>query len=106
MFTVGQKIVCVNDDFSNLKDSVSKKYVKLPRKGEQYTIREITAWGILLEEIKNEEFMFLKHNNMITEPSFSPSRFVPLLGGFRKLSLVKWLRLLRQAPIDGRSLTH
>jgi hypothetical protein len=85
MFSVGQKIVCINDDFSNLKDEVSLKYVILPKKGETYTIREITSLGLTLEEIVNKKFNFLAHNNLVTEPKFSSRRFVPLQHDFKKI---------------------
>lgn len=85
----GQKVVCINDDFSNLKDSDSLKNIELPKKDELYTIRDVTQLGITLEEIVNKEFILLAHNNLRSEPRFAPSRFAPLKNDFVKIKFSK-----------------
>lgn len=83
MFDIGQKIVCVNDNFINavIKNTF---YVNLPEKGKTYTVRDIipahnynggisaNTCAVLLEEIVNPT------NAHDIENGFSPTRFVPL----------------------------
>lgn len=89
MFTIGQKVVCVNGDFSNLQ---TDNPIRFPKKDRTYTIRafsNIGGPGILLEEIINDDYCFVKHNYIIAEPSFSISRFVPLQADFVKITFEK-----------------
>lgn len=83
MFDVGQKIVCVNDNFINAIIE-NAFYVNLPEKDKTYTVRDIipahsynggtkaNTCAVLLEEIVNPS------NGYDVENGFSPMRFVPL----------------------------
>lgn len=90
MFTKGQKVVCINDDFPAL---ARKMYSQLPRKDVVYTVRAVflgrgnlTAAGsgkqdgeigILLEELSNPRDPALK-NGLDGELGFNSERFAPL----------------------------
>ena len=90
MFNVGDKVLCINDDFSNILEELLResKGLKLnfPVKDKEYTVREIfdndgLVYSILLEEIYN--------------PSFQ----IPVLNIRRELSFVSW-RFVKQAEIQ------
>lgn len=74
---VGDLVICINDDFSNIIDYDFTVFDQLPRKGQKYTVRRIENWGVkvrvLLEEIKNPVIKsgFLKG----VEPGFCSTRF-------------------------------
>lgn len=70
---VGDKVVCINDDFS-MHPNISKIYKSLPRKNVTYTVRSINIREkrILLEEIKNE---ITKIRGILLEPGFNLNRF-------------------------------
>jgi hypothetical protein len=81
----GQKVVCVNDSFSEF---VRQLYKQLPVKGEVYTIREMflgrekivkggesATVGLLLEELHNPSDPFHQGKQ---ELGFSSERFAPL----------------------------
>ena len=74
---VGDKVVCINDDFTNIIDFDFTVYDQLPRKGQEYIVRRRESWDggvrILLEEIKNaplKEGLFKG-----VEPGFDSKRF-------------------------------
>jgi hypothetical protein len=81
----GQKVVCINDTFSEFVKAV---YKQLPVKGRAYTIREVflgrekivkggdsATVGILLEELLNPPDPFHVGKQ---ELGFSSERFAPL----------------------------
>lgn len=81
----GQKVVCVNDTFSEFVKAV---YKQLPDKGKTYTIREVflgrekiikggdsATVGLLLEELVNPPDPFHVGKQ---ELGFSSERFAPL----------------------------
>jgi hypothetical protein len=78
-FRKGQKVVCVNDRYSNM--STMKKFNQWIVRDEIYTVRqhrpEGAEGGVLLEEIVNPP-MYVKVFGGSLEPAFHPSRFVPL----------------------------
>jgi hypothetical protein len=75
MLQVNEQVICINDDFSNLKDPGD---FYLPKFGHTYTVRQVTELGITLKEIINKKFIFIKHGNLLTEPKFNHARFLPL----------------------------
>tara|TARA_B100000767_G_C19318578_1_gene350614 strand:- start:116 stop:400 length:285 start_codon:yes stop_codon:yes gene_type:complete len=74
---VGDKVRCVNDDFSQHIDVFIKAFDQLPQRGVEYTIRRIERWDgkvrILLEEIKNQPFKDGPLKG--AEPGFDSKRF-------------------------------
>ncbi len=79
MFSIGQKIVCIDDKKHHaLKYEMFKQWVTV---NTTYTVRGIrppnAGGGILLEEINNPPCYFSDYGGNI-EPAFNPSRFVPL----------------------------
>jgi hypothetical protein len=81
----GQKVVCINDDFSEFVRAV---YAQLPVKGRTYTIREVflgrerivkggdsATVGLLLHELVNPPDPFHAGGE---ELGFSSERFAPL----------------------------
>jgi hypothetical protein len=81
----GQKVVCINDSFSQF---VQALYKELPVKNRTYTIREVflgrekivksndhATVGLLLEELRNPEDPFHAGKQ---ELGFSSERFAPL----------------------------
>ncbi len=90
MFVKGQKVVCVNDDFSGL---VRKIYAQLPARDSVYTVRAVFLGrgnagaagsgqqdgeiGVLLEELRNPRDPALK-NGLDGELGFNSERFAPL----------------------------
>lgn len=75
MFQVGQKVICINDNFDNIKN---RHGCLLPKFGHTYTIRAMMEDGLLLREIINPEFYFIKLK-ITSEPHFHQSRFVPAI---------------------------
>lgn len=77
MFKVGDKVICINDDFTDMVDVMIKCFDELPRKGQEYTIRRIERWDgrtrVLLEEISNSPFKEGALKGL--EPGFCASRF-------------------------------
>lgn len=78
-FSVGQRIMCVDDRFRNTK--TMQHFTQWVKRDKTYTVREIrpagAEGGILLEEIKNPPCYF-PHFGGNLEPAFHPKRFVPL----------------------------
>lgn len=81
----GQKVVCINDTFSEFIRAI---YLQLPKKGDTYTIREVflgrekivkggdsATVGLLLEELHNPPDPFHAGQQ---ELGFSSERFAPL----------------------------
>jgi hypothetical protein len=96
---VNCKVVCINDDFSNLP-ALYKIIFKFPVANQIYTIRGIDSNGnLFLNEVVNEvyEFPF----GAVAEPSFLKWRFNPL--SQEKIKSVKKKKKLE--PIDKYSLT-
>ena len=79
-FKPGQKVVCVNADFS-MYPMIYEHYKALPKKNQTYTVREVRPMGaeggILLEELKND-LVFFPHFGGKLEAAFNPNRFKPL----------------------------
>ena len=89
MFDIGQKVACINDDFS---PTIRHIYKQLPRKDEIYTVREVrigraqeTSVGgandvsflVLLEELRNPNDPYM-HESAGEEMGFRSDRFAPL----------------------------
>ena len=90
MFDKGQKVACIDDDFS---PTVRHIYRQLPRKDEIYTIREVrigraqvtsaaggandVSFLVLLEEIHNPDDPYM-HESAGEEMGFRSDRFAPL----------------------------
>jgi len=90
MFDKGQKVACINDDFSA---TVRHIYKELPRKDEIYTVREVSigrsqvtsgaggandiSYLVLLEELHNPDDPYM-HESAGQEMGFRSDRFAPL----------------------------
>lgn len=90
MFEVGQKVACINDDFS---PTIRHLYRQLPVKDEIYTVRYVCigrsqvtsevgsenaiSYRILLEELHNPDDPYM-HENAAEELGFRSDRFAPL----------------------------
>ena len=90
MFDKGQKVACINDDFSA---TVRHIYKQLPRKDEIYTVREVSigrssvtsaaggandiSYLVLLEELRNPDDPYM-HEGAGQEMGFRSDRFAPL----------------------------
>jgi hypothetical protein len=90
MFDIGQKVACINDDFS---PTVRHLYKQLPRKDEIYTVREVSigrskvtssaggeneiSYLVLLEELRNPNDPYM-HESAGQEMGFRSDRFAPL----------------------------
>ena len=90
MFSKGQRVVCVDDEFPA---SARRLFTQLPRKGSVYTVRAVYVGrgrlrpvlgstdegeiGILLEELKNPRDPTLKQG-LDGELGFKSDRFAPL----------------------------
>lgn len=74
-FKKGDRVLCINDDFSNVSPREYKQ-CKFPVQGEEYTVREVFPGSIFLVEIVNPPLEGRGH-----EPSFYNFRFikVPLM---------------------------
>jgi len=77
MFKIGDRVVCINDDFTDMVDVMIRFFDELPRKGKEYTIRRIERFDnrtrVILEEIKNPPMKDGVWKG--AEPSFCGSRF-------------------------------
>lgn len=90
MFSKGQKVVCINDEFPPLAREI---YAQLPRKDSVYTVRAVFIGrgnltqagsgkqdgeiGLLLEELVNPRDPALK-SGLNGELGFNSERFAPL----------------------------
>lgn len=87
MFTTGQKVVCIDDEFTEF---IKVRYSALPTKNSIYTVRDVVLGcnyqgeagevAIYLEELINPA------NQAGTERGFNAERFAPLIhdvGGIR-----------------------
>ncbi len=90
MFDKGQKVACINDDFSA---TVRHIYKQLPRKDEIYTVREVSigrsavtsaaggandvSYLVLLEELRNPDDPYMPEGAG-QEMGFRSDRFAPL----------------------------
>jgi len=86
MFEVGEKVVCVNDDFSA---TVRHIYRQLPRKDEIYTVRDVrigrtqvtggdVSYLVLLRELHNPDDPYMR-DGAGEEMGFRSDRFAPLI---------------------------
>lgn len=76
MFTTGQKVVCIDDEFTEF---IKVRYSALPTKNSIYTVRDVEV-AIYLEELINPA------NQAGTERGFNAERFAPLthdIGGIK-----------------------
>ena len=81
MYSVGQRVVCIDAEFS---DFIKSLYVELPVKDTVYTIRDVMPGigadnktyevAVLLVELKNN----LNNHPVPTENAFNVERFAPL----------------------------
>jgi hypothetical protein len=90
MFDKGQKIACINDDFSA---TVRRLYRQLPRKDGIYTVRDVrigrlnvtsaagggnaVSFLVLLEELRNPDDPYMR-DGAGEEMGFRSDRFAPL----------------------------
>ncbi|HEY5704190.1 MAG TPA: hypothetical protein VIS96_01295 [Terrimicrobiaceae bacterium] len=90
MFDKGQKLACVNDDFSA---TVRRLYRQLPRKDQIYTVRDVRigrlnvtsaaggenpiSYLVLLEELRNPDDPYMRDGTG-EEMGFRSDRFAPL----------------------------
>lgn len=80
MFTVGDKVICIDDSISlEIRERVLKDYDNWVLKGKTYTIRDVLfnddiVTGILLEEVHNFPIP-IKLIRKIQEPAFATWRF-------------------------------
>ncbi|MEX1118653.1 MAG: hypothetical protein WEB60_07650 [Terrimicrobiaceae bacterium] len=88
MFDAGQKVACINDDFSA---TIRHIYKQLPVKDEIYTVRDVrigraqvTSGGsgdvsflVLLQELKNPDDPYMA-DGAAEEMGFRSDRFAPL----------------------------
>lgn len=87
-YSVGSKVVCVDDLFDITLPNFQDIFHQLPKNEVTYKVRENDGSGaIKLEEIVNPEFPFdLGAGVMWTEPAFAQVRFAPLLEDRDELS--------------------
>jgi hypothetical protein len=90
MFEKGQKLACINDDFSA---TIRRLYRQLPRKDEIYTVRDVRigrlnvtsgaggdntiSYLVLLEELHNPDDPYMREGAG-EEMGFRSDRFAPL----------------------------
>jgi hypothetical protein len=90
MFDKGQKIACINDDFSA---TVRRLYRQLPRKDGIYTVRDVrigrlkvtsaaggenaVSYLVLLDELRNPDDPYMR-DGAGEEMGFRSDRFAPL----------------------------
>jgi len=90
MFEKGQKVACINGDFSA---TIRRIYQELPVKDEIYTVRAVRigrakvtseagggndiSYLVLLEELHNPDDPYM-HENASEEMGFRSDRFAPL----------------------------
>ena len=76
-FSVGQKIACIDDRYSN--EATMQHFKQWIERDKTYTVRQVrphgAEGGILLEEIKNPPCYFPQFGGNL-EPAFNPRRFV------------------------------
>ena len=79
MFKIGQKVVCIDDDFNASRngDSIMGLFNNYPVKDKTYTVRgyDKLGTGIYVEEIVNFPGLYM---GTFGEKSFKPDKFVPL----------------------------
>lgn len=89
MFYVGQKVVCINDNWE------FKNILKCPKLGDILTIREILfnrkKSGLYFNQIHNP---IMNTNLGHIEPSFNSICFVPLESTFKKMTFEKVVELV------------
>ena len=79
-FKVGQKVVCIDDNFDTSNDDFNNTFRNLPKKDQVYTIREYDSPAVKLEEISNPLVPIdLAGEVIYEEPGFHEKRFAPLL---------------------------
>jgi hypothetical protein len=106
MFEIGQRVICVNDEFH---PSAFALYSELPKKNSIYTVRDIVM-GVNLEDlVQGEPALYLQE--LVNPPSrfglergFRCDRFAPLIEDFSLESAIETLTIdspnpLRDVPI-------
>lgn len=77
MFKVGQKVVCIDDDWNHLSYMPTQN---MPNKGEIYTVREIEIFGndvgIRLCEVVNKPWR--SPDGLLMEQAFDIDAFRPI----------------------------
>jgi len=89
MFAPGQKVVCIDDDFSNLPHALLLRYSDLPLKGVVYVIRDLVP-GVSIGGDEGETVVYLvgiinEPNKHGIEPGYNAERFAPLQSDFDRL---------------------
>jgi hypothetical protein len=90
MFEKGQKLACINDDFSA---TIRRLYTQLPRRDQIYTVRDVrigrlsvtsgsagdnaVSYLVLLEELYNPDDPYMREGAG-EEMGFRSDRFAPL----------------------------
>lgn len=77
-FHVGQKVICIDDRYSN--PQTMQHFKQWVERDKEYTIRKVrpqgAEGGVLLEEVVNPPCFFPQYGGKL-EPAFHPKRFVP-----------------------------
>ena len=79
MFSIGQRVLCVDDSMQpHTVEELKKDVPSWVKKGKKYTIRDIVdhdfVVGVRLEEVTNPT-AFFKLINRVIEPAFASWRF-------------------------------
>lgn len=95
MFKVGQKVVCIDDAFT---DKYVRNGVLLPEMHKDYTIRGFNRNGAMwLVEIKNFDYPFSTGGT--GEPAFKTFRFRPLDEIFAEETLARIAKEVEQEQL-------
>lgn len=79
-FKVGDKVVCIDDNFDRSKPNFEKIFPNLPVKDSVYTIREYQEPSIKLVEVVNPTSLINLDGIIIEdEGAFHEKRFAPVL---------------------------
>lgn len=79
-FKVGDKVVCIDDNFDKTKPNFEKIFPRLPVKDVVYTIREYQEPSIKLVEIVNPKSIINLDGILIEdEGAFHEKRFAPII---------------------------
>jgi hypothetical protein len=92
MFKVGMQVVCIDGFARGVRDPNETH----PKKGDVLTIRNFGSDGHLrFEEIINHTQNYLVGGlSTVTECSFNPKKFVPLLSDFKRISFTEVTKLV------------
>ncbi|GEM_PF-6597198 len=83
MFQIGDKVVCIDADFS-MYPNIFELYRELPKRDEVYTVRERQfvqglGYRILLDQVINQP-IYIDMVKGKVEPAFNATRFALLNG--------------------------